>query len=149
MTEFEKARARAFYDCRMQVKIARRYEERVAELKLRTIKSPRMDGMPHGGNISSGIEQHMAMLDDLEKLAKQERQQARRAQKRAERYLVGLQLPKALFCRAYYIDAMSDEEAALFADRSVRQCLRFKREIFGSEGMYSLRDQAQQEALEA
>lgn len=145
MTEYEKDRARAFFDCRTQVKTAQRYEERLAELKLRTIKSPSMDGMPHGTNISSPQERLVSAIDGLERQAKLERAQAMRAQKRAERYLSGMKLPQALFCRAYYIDGLNDEDAALIADRSTRQCQRFKQEIFGSEGMYALREQAELE----
>ena len=63
--------------------------------------------------------------------AAQDREAAERANVHAERYLKGMTGARLHFCRAYYLGGMTLLQAAEMADRSTRQCERYRRDIYG------------------
>lgn len=141
MEPIDRMRASALFDARAHAKAAAAYEERITELRS-LLKAVRMDGMPRGGSPGDPTGRRIALIDDLERSAARERAATEEARKRAERLITKLPPAKLIFCRAYYLDGLTLEEAARIADRSPRQCIRYCREIFGSVGMSALPDGA-------
>lgn len=140
MTTKEKQRAADLFDSRRWVRMANAYEQRLQELGVDQLRSPRLDGMPRSGNFGGCLADRVALIQTVKGAAAHARAKADKAKKRAERHLTSLEETEAMFARAYYIDGLSMEAAAKVIDRSVRQCLRYQRKIFGSVGLTALRD---------
>lgn len=129
-------RADALFDCRWKVIQAQRYEERLMSASTDGLHSPGFDGASRGkGGHSDGAAARATALAALRERAAQARKDAEAAQRKARRWIRDLPASKALFAEAYYVMAMTLQEAADYCERSSRQCERYRSDLFGPEWM--------------
>lgn len=104
-----------------------RLEERLEELRLHTISSPKLDGMPRSG--SQGDAMAVAMIQQQSQVERLERAKKRlkRAQSAARRIVTRLPAPMRLFYEAYYIDGEKVANACAIARISESTAYRYMR----------------------
>lgn len=123
----------ALVESRRLVQLAAAYERRAAEMSVDGLRSPRIDGQPCGSGPGMGVPRAV-QLDAVREAARGARSQADIAARRARRLLViaGYTGGMMVWADAYYCQGLTMVEAATLADRSPRQCDRYRREIMGS-----------------
>ena len=123
----------ALVESRRACHLATAYERRAAEMSVDGVHSPRLDGMPCGHGAGMGVPRAV-QLDAVRKAARAARDQADIAARRARRLLcqAGYTGGKMVWADAYYCQGLTMLEAAEMAERSPRQCDRYRREIIGT-----------------
>lgn len=131
MTVAEMTLRDALADCRRAKKLANMYAQRHRELSIDGLRSPGFDG---GRGCSGPGEPRAVTLDAARRMAEAAAGEAKIAQQRARRALrpVKMSQAKLMFLTAYYVEGQDFSTAANLADRSMRQCWRYIRELFGS-----------------
>lgn len=123
----------ALVDARQRAIMAARYEERAAEMTIDGVSSPQLDRQPCGSGPGMGVPRAVAR-DAIKRAAAAARQEADIAQRRARRLLcqAGYIGAKMVYYDAYYCRGMTHDDASALADRTPRQCMRYRRDLMGS-----------------
>ena len=115
---------------RSQALLVRRLNEQLKELSPDGISSVRLSGMPGGkGGIPRGLDVHMERREALERMIRRESAALREYEAAARKEMDGMKPGEYAFCLVYYIGAYSIEETCSAIERSLRQCMRYKKEI--------------------
>lgn len=126
----QKRRAReALTMTRAQAKLVAGLTERLRGLSRDGLRSARLDAAPRTGTKTYGLDAAMIRREETERILGRETALLHRMERRARKAMEGMKPEKYAFCALYYISAMSIEETAEAIERSVRQCMRYKREI--------------------
>lgn len=115
---------------RMQVMLVRRLNGQIRELSGDGLRSLRLDGMPgRTRGVYHGLEVQIEKKEALERMLRRESRLMRQYEKEARKAMDGMTPELYAFSAMYYIAGFSVEETSKAMDRSVRQCMRYKREI--------------------
>lgn len=115
---------------RSQVLLVRRLNEQLRELSPDGVRSLRMGGISGGrGGIPRGLDVQMERREALERMIKRESEALREYEAAARHEMDSMKPAEYAFCLMYYIGAYSIEETSCAIERSVRQCMRYKREF--------------------
>ena len=104
-----------------------RLQERLDEMQLQTVSSPRLDGMPRGGSQGDAMASMLIQRQAQEDLLQRAQKRLQKAQKDAERITVRLPAPMRLFYAAYYIDGEKFDAACSIARISESTAYRYLR----------------------
>lgn len=118
-------------EMRSQAIVAARMRERAEEgtCELRSLK---LDGMPKGPSRTGGLDARMIRQEETQRMLRREEARLRRMEKKARETMARMRPELYAFCAMYYIGGMSLQETAEAIDRSVRQCMRYRKEIEAS-----------------
>lgn len=108
-------------------------EESIKELRMQTISSPKMDGMPHGsaqGDASAG---RLARLEAREREYERDRRDLTLLRQTARRVIKLLDAKRRIFYEAYYIDAEKASAARKEAGISERTASRYINDVIKKE----------------
>ena len=122
-------RREVFLRVRSQVQLVRRLNEQMRELCPDGVRCLRTDTVSRGGGLARGLEVRLEKQEALERMIKRESQLLSAYEKEAHALMDEMSPGLYAFCAAYYINAMSIEEASEIIGRSGRQCLRYKLEV--------------------
>ena len=115
---------------RAQVLLVRRLNEQLREMAPDGVRSVRIGGAPGGkGRTARGLDVMMERREALERMIRRESAVLRECENAARREMDSMKPGEYAFCLMYYIGAYSMEETSCMLERSMRQCLRYKREI--------------------
>ena len=115
---------------RSQALLVRRLNEQLKELSPDGISSVKLSGMPGGkGGMPRGLDVHMERREALERMIRRESAVLREYEAAARKEMDGMKPGEYAFCLMYYIGAYSIEETCSAIERSLRQCMRYKKEI--------------------
>ena len=115
---------------RSQALLVRRLNEQLKELSPDGISSVKLSGMPGGkGGMPRGLDVHMERREALERMIRRESAVLREYEAAARKEMDGMKPGEYAFCLMYYIGAYSIEETCNAIERSLRQCMRYKKEI--------------------
>lgn len=121
----EKYRLRFVRDLQDEVS---RLEERLEEMRLQTISSPKMDGMPHGSSTGSeAMVSALIQMQSQEERVKRAKKRLKRAQSAARKAVEQMPAGMRLFFEAYYIDAEKIGTACSIARISESTAYRYMR----------------------
>ena len=122
-----------FARVRAQVMLVRRLNEQMKALAPDGLRSLRLDGMPQArGGVPRGLDVQMEKREALERMLRRESRLLRQYEQAARKAMDGMSPEHYAFSAMYYIGGFSMEETAEAIDRSLRQCLRYRREIEAS-----------------
>ena len=85
-------------------------EECIKELRLQTISSPKMDGMPHGSAAGDAMANRLKRLEKYESELAYNKRRLERLQNATKRAIKGLEMRRRIFYEAYYVNG---EKAAV------------------------------------
>ena len=85
-------------------------EECIREMRLQTISSPKMDGMPHGSAAGDAMANRLKRLEKYESELAYNKRRLERLQNAAKRAIKGLETRRRIFYESYYVDG---EKAAV------------------------------------
>lgn len=133
MTIAEMQLRETLVESRRLTQMAARYEERAAEMSIDGVRSPQLDRQPCGSGPGMGVPRAVAR-DAIKRAAVAARSEADIAQRRARRLLcrAGYIGAKMVYLDAYYCRGLDHIEAAALAERTPRQCMRYRHEVMGS-----------------
>ena len=115
---------------RAQRLLVRRLGEKIRRETMDGVHSPRLDGLPGGGNAATaGLEARLIKREALERLTARESDLLRSYERAARTFMDTMGPEDYAFCALYYLAALSISEVAEALERSERQCLRYKRRI--------------------
>lgn len=110
--------------------VARAYARRKQARENRPIvSSPRLDGMPRGLLKTSGLEKRYISLEKYEQRIAEEEKALQQAQEEAKQIIYSLPDSLQDFCHWYYIEGMVMQDVAVWIDRDISTCWRYKRII--------------------
>ena len=122
------SRAEKLRRVRAQALLVRRLSEQRRAQAADGMRAVRLDGMPHSrGN--AGLDVQIEKREALAQLLSQESARLREYDRQARGEMDRMKPEHYAFCALYYLAGISIEETAEAIDRSVRQCMRYKREI--------------------
>lgn len=78
-------------------------EECIRELRMQTISSPKLDGMPRGGAAGDAMANRLKRLEKYESDLEYTKRRLERLQKAAKRAVNGLEVRRRIFYESYYI----------------------------------------------
>lgn len=81
-----------------------RLEDSLQELRMQTISSPKMDGMPHASSHGDAMGALMIQKQRAEERVGHAAERLRKAQNAARRIISGMPAAKRLFYEAYYVE---------------------------------------------
>ena len=124
----EKMTRDTLLEMRSQAIVASRMRERAQEgtSELRSLK---LDGMPKGPSRTGGLDARMIRQEETARMLRREEARLRRMEKKARELMARMRPELYAFCAMYYIGGLSLQETAEAIDRSVRQCMRYRKEI--------------------
>ena len=133
MTVAEMQLREALVESRQAARLAAAYERRATEMSVDGLRSPRIVGQPCGSGPGMGVPRAVAR-DAVKRAAAAARSEADIAQRRARRLLrqAGFIGAKSVYLDAYYCRGLDHIEAAALAERTPRQCMRYRQEVMGS-----------------
>ena len=85
-------------------------EECIRELRMQTISSPKLDGMPHGGAAGDAMVNRLKRLEKYESELSYNKRRLERLQNATKRAIKGLEMRRRIFYESYYING---EKAAV------------------------------------
>lgn len=85
-------------------------EECIRELRLQTISSPKMDGMPHGSAAGDAMANRLKRLEKYESELAYNKRRLERLQNATKRAIKGLETRRRIFYESYYV---AGEKAAV------------------------------------
>ena len=115
-------------------KAARDLEEAecsLKELKLKTVGSPNMDGMPKGSTQGDSSTQHLIHLDYARKKLEKAQRALDKAKRNAHRVCTRLEGHMQKFCEAYYVECFPFDIAQALSGVGERQCSRYMAAVKG------------------
>ncbi|MBR5225089.1 MAG: hypothetical protein IKV90_05430 [Clostridia bacterium] len=129
---YTEAEKEALLQMRSQAIVAARMRERAQE-QTNGLRSLRLDGMPKGPAQTGGLDARMIRREEAERMLRREEARLRRMEKKARESMAKMRPELYAFCAMYYVGGLSLTETAEAIDRSVRQCMRYRREIEAGE----------------
>ena len=124
-------RQKALLGVRRQAIVVRELEEKLAELQAANLSAAKMDGMPRAKSGVWGLEKILIQKEGLENALEKEKRILQEMELDARRALLQFQGGSYSFGIYYYLYGMSVEESARLMNRSIRQVMRYKREVEG------------------
>ena len=115
-------------EMRSQAIVASHMRERAQE-GTSELRSLRLDGMPKGPARTGGLDARMIRQEETARMLRREEARLRRMEKKARESMAKMRPELYAFCTMYYIGGLSLTETAEAIDRSVRQCMRYRKEI--------------------
>ena len=122
------SRAEKLRRVRAQALLVRRLSEQRRAQAADGLRAVRLDGMPHSRG-TAGLDAQIEKREALAQLLSQESARLREYDRQARGEMDRMKPEHYAFCALYYLAGISIEETAEAIDRSVRQCMRYKREI--------------------
>jgi len=115
---------------RAQVLLVRRLGEQMKELSCDGVRSLKLGGAPGGrSGTPRGLDVRLERREAIERMFRRESELLREYEAAARREMDGMKPAEYAFCLMYFIGGYSMEETSALIDRSMRQCMRYKREI--------------------
>lgn len=102
-----------------------RLRETLREIRLQTVGSPNMDGMPKGGGDGDAMARRIIRKDKIESKLKAAERALNRARTVGGKALRDCRAPVRLFCEAYYLEAGTLEESCKYARIDRRTAERY------------------------
>lgn len=100
-------------------------EDSLKELELKTISSPKMDGMPKGSSQGDANTQHLVHLDYARKKRDKAEYHLKKAKHNAYRVCRRLEGHMRKFCEAYYAEGFPFDVAQTLSGVQARQCYTY------------------------
>lgn len=100
-------------------------EECIRELRMQTISSPKLDGMPRGGAVGDAMANRLKRLEKYESDLSFTKRRLERLQKAAKRAVNGLEVRRRIFYESYYIGGEKAAVARAEAGISERSATRY------------------------
>lgn len=114
---------------REAVKDLQEAEDSVRELELKTVGSPKMDGMPKGSSTGDANAQYLIHLEYARSKLDRAHNQLARAKNNAYRVCRRLSGHMQKFCEAYYAEGFPFEVAQAMSGVKDRQCYSYMAEV--------------------
>ena len=114
---------------RTQRELVARLGEQLRRETMDGVRSARLDGLPAGHGMPSGLDARLIKRETLERLAARESALLREYEQAARLLMDEMNPEDYAFCALYYLAGLSLGETAEALERSERQCLRYKRRI--------------------
>ena len=117
---------------RSQSILASRMREQIGGRSLSGVRSAKLDGMPGSATRKcAGLDARMIREEETERIMRREEARFARMERAAREVMSSMRPELYAFCALYYIGGMSLQDTAKAIDRSIRQCMRYRREIEG------------------
>ena len=123
----------ALMRARTQTRLVQELGEKLRAMGPGAIGRQRLDGMPHARAFPQGLDVQLEKRESLTRICKRESALLRKYEKQARAVMEVMKPEWYAFSVLYYLGGLSVEETAEALDRSVRQCMRYKREIEAAE----------------
>ena len=111
--------------CRDFAKEVKLREEGLHELRMQTISSPNMDGMPGGSRSVDASTRRLISIEKRERDLERDKRSLETMRRAAGSALEGLKPEQRVFYREYYIEAHKASTARVIAGISERTAMRY------------------------
>ena len=126
LTDRDRRRLLAVRDAAQELQEA---QDALKELELKTVGSPKMDGMPKGSTQGDTSTQHLIHLDFARKKLEKAQIALAKAKHNAYRVCRRLEGHMRKFCEAYYMECFPFDVAQALSGVGERRCYDYIREI--------------------
>lgn len=114
---------------RSQAMLVRRISEQLKMMAPDGLRAIALSGTPRTGRNTCGLDAKLEKREALERMLERESGVLREYEKAARQCMETMKPEHYAFSAMYYIAAMSMEDVSRALDRSLRQVMRYKREI--------------------
>lgn len=113
---------------RRQLEVVRSARKRCNEIVSahKTVKSPRLDGMPRGNNLPCGLDGSSEQNEALLAVLKREEKKLKQLRAASQKIIDPMPPELYSFCMFYYLEGMSVQNTAKMIDRCEGSCWNYK-----------------------
>lgn len=104
-------------------------EDSLKELELKTIGSPKMDGMPKGSSRGDVNADYLAAIEYVRKMRDAAERNAKRIKHYAHRVCKKMPRHMRKFCEAYYVECFPFDVAQTLSGVKEAQCYRYMTKV--------------------
>ena len=108
------------HECRELAQEIKLREEGLKELRMQTVASPNMDGMPKGSGNASAIANRVIQIEKRTKDIERDKRRLERLKERARAALKPLKVAQKVFYQEYFVEAQKAHVARTLAGISER-----------------------------